>query len=78
MSSRHKTVVSNSTNRTKDENDDKNNRSETHTESLKDQTCAEPNTYVTEITQQKPLQFYDSWYSESFTEQAQKPSLQLQ
>ena len=77
MSTRHKTVFSNSKTPSEDKVFD-NNQTGENTESLQNQTPVEPNTNPTEKTQQKLLKIHDFSYPDVFTDQAHSLSIEMQ
>ena len=78
MSSRHRTVDSNSNTPAENKNDEHFNHTENNTQSLLGDKSVEPNLNPIENTQQNTLQIPDSSYSEMFTGQRHNPFVKLQ
>ena len=78
MSSRHRTVDSHSNFPSENENDDPNNQTDNNIEFCLDQSSVEPNTNLTEKTQQNRLHISEPSSSKIFVEQRHNPSVELQ
>ena len=78
MSSRHRTVNSQSGTLSENENDEYNKQTENNTVLPQGETSVEPNANATENIQENPLKIPESSFCEMLTGQIQNPSTQLQ